>query len=95
MNIIKVTYNQEGNEISRQIIPISLIRQETISKMIQDRKGSVVQTSARLFISPTISFEYSERIIYKTIFQGIEKDLISIQDNYNLSNVLDHYEVYI
>ena len=95
MNIIKVNYDQEGNEISRQIIPISLIRQEPITKMIQDRKGSVVQTSARLFIRPTITFDYSERVIYKSIFQGIEKDLISIQDNYDLSNVLNHYEVYI
>ena len=95
MTIYKVTYDQDGNETVRDTLAIEVFRQEPITKMMTDRKGSVVQTSARLFIKPDFIFTYNDRVIYKIIYQGIEKDLISIQDNYSLSNVLDHYEVYI
>lgn len=95
MTIYKVTYDQDGNETVRDTLAIEVFRQEPITKMMTDRKGSVVQTSARLFIKPDFIFTYNDRVIYKIPYQGIEKDLISIQDNYDLSNVLNHYEVYI
>lgn len=95
MNIYKITYDQDGNEAIREELTINVFRQEPITKMMIDRKGSNVQTSARLFIKPDFTFTYNDRVIYKIIYQGVEKDLISIQDNYDLSNVLDHYEVYI
>lgn len=95
MKIYKITYDQDGNEAIREELEINVFRQEPITKMMTDRKGSVVQTSARLFIKPDFIFTYSDRVIYKIIYQGVEKDLISIQDNYSLSNVLDHYEIYI
>lgn len=95
MIIYKITYDQDGNEAIREELTINVFRQEPITKMMIDRKGSNVQTSARLFFKPDFIFTYNDRVIYKIIYQGIEKDLISIQDNYDLSNVLDHYEVYI
>lgn len=95
MTIDKVTYDQDGNESTRESLTINVFRQEPITKMMTDRKGSVVQTSARLFCLPDFAFDYGDRVIYKIPYQGVQKDLISIADQYNLSNVLEHYEIYI
>lgn len=95
MIIYKVTYDQDGNETLRDTLDIEVFRQEPITKMMQDRKGSVVQTSARLFCKPNFTFDFTDRVIYKIPYQGIEKDLISIAEQYNLGNELEHYEIYI
>ena len=88
MTIYKVTYDQDGNEESREPQELTVFRQEPITKMMTDRKGSVVQTSARFFCAPDFVFDFVERVIYKIPYQGIEKDLITIADQYNLGNVL-------
>jgi hypothetical protein len=95
MNIIKIQYDIDGSEQSRTIQTIDVFRVEPTNKTLENKNGSPVQCNLRLFCRPNFVFDFSPRILYKIDYRFVEKDLISVLEQYDINNVLNHYEVYI